>query len=265
MKKLCLAILASTLASVAVAEEYQFIGNVSYTDTDAEGAEPTIGVDGVYYFSAQKALGPLDQFAYIDDTTNLRANIESTDGDNSTSVGGSYYFSRFALGADLSDDDGSSASKIHGDFFILSNLKASITYSMPDEGDDVAGLNLYYDHKLNDSDYIGFTLSVEDDAASTKSLSTKYFNALDNGTYLVLEASIDDNDFDTTTSISGNYYFSKYTGIKLGASSSDNVDTITVGAKHFFNTNFALGADLAQSSFGSEDSTSYKLTASLQF
>ena len=262
MKKILAIATLSAVSSLASAESYQFLGGLGYEDTDLDGGDSSvISAEGKYYFSGQETVGPLDQFAYIDDTTNLRANIESTDAADEFVIGGSYYFDRFAVGLDYTDSEDSYSTRLHGDFFFMDNLKASLGYSMPEEGDDVVDLSLQYDHSINETDYIGFTVQYIDTDEATVNLSTKYLNAFENGQFLVLEANIVDTD-DTAFDASAKWYLNKNTGFVFGA---DDDDYMYIGATHFFSTNFAIDATIGQDKAGDESYNVYALEAVLQF
>lgn len=262
MKKLLAIATLSAVSSLASAENYQFLGGLGYEDTDLDAVDLSkITAHGKYYFSGQETVGPLDQFSYIDDTTNIRANVESTDNADEFTIGGSYYFNRFAVGLDYTDFEESYNTRLHGDFFFMDNLKASLGYSMPEEGDDVVDLSLEYDHAINEQDYIGFTVKYTDTDEATVKLSTKYLNAFDNGQFLVLEANIVDAD-DTAFDASAKWYLNKNTGFVFGANDDD---LVYIGATHFFNTNFALDATIGQDKAGDESYTTYGLEAVFQF
>lgn len=269
MKKILAIATLSAMSSFASAESYQLLSGIGITDSEQDGTDSTFKAGGTYYFTGQNTVGPLDQFGYIDDTSNIRANASSTGSDDIFSVGGSYYFDRFAVGVDHTDDRGVDfySTRLHGDFFFTNKLKASIGYSIPEEGDEVVDVNLQYDHTINEKDYIGFTLSYVDiENAAATGLSTKYLNAFDNGQFLVLEASvvdIDADNVDTAFNASAKWYLNKTTGLVLGA---DNDDYMYVGASHFFNSNFAVDATFGQDddSLG-ESYNIYNVKAVLQF
>ncbi|HEY7773953.1 MAG TPA: putative porin [Marinagarivorans sp.] len=264
MKKLlAIAALSTLAASTASAETYQLLSKIGVTDTDQEGSDASILANGTYYFSGQETVGPLDQFAYIDDTTNIRAVVESNDAADQFQIGGSYYFDRFAVGLDYYDYDGSSKTRLHADYFFADNFKASFAYNMPDEGDDVAELNLQYDHSINEQDYIGFTLSYIDYEDALVSLSSKYLNGFENGQFLVIEANVASSDGDTAVEASAKWYLNKHTGFIFGANDDDYM---YIGATHFFNTNFAIDATIGQDEdFFGDSYKVYNLSAVLQF
>lgn len=131
---------------------------------------------------------------------------------------------------------------------------------MPEEGDDVADFALEYDHAINETDYIGFTLGYVDTDESVISLSSKYLNAFANGQFLVVEADFVDAD-DSSFGASAKWYLNKNTGFILGGDDQDNV---YVGATHFFNTNFAVDVTVGQNDAADDSVTTYGIKAVLQ-
>lgn len=260
MKKLIALSVLTSLPALASAETYQTFGSLGFYDSDADNSELKTVLDGKYYFKGQDTVGPLDQFSYIDDTSEIHAEITSVDDDDAFSLGGSYYFDRFVIGAEYSDDDSFYETRLNAGLFILDNLKATIGYTMPEEGDDVADFALEYDHAINETDYIGFTLGYVDTDESVISLSSKYLNAFDNGQFLVVEASFEDAE-DSTFEASAKWYLNKNTGFEFGA---DDQDFMYIGATHFFNTNFAVDVMVGQDDSGDDAVTVYGIEAVLQ-
>ncbi len=260
MKKLIALSVLTSLPSLAAAETYQFFGGLGFEDTDADNSEMKTLLDAKYYFSGQDTVGPLDQFSYIDDTSEIHASVTSQDDSDVVKLGGSYYFDRFAIGADYTDYDGFYETRLNAGFFILNNFKATLGYTMPEEGDDVADFGLEYDHAINDSDYIGFSFGYTDYEESLIELSTKYLNAFDNGQFFVFEAAYADAE-DSAFEASAKWYVNKNTGFEFGA---DDQDFMYIGATHFFNTNFAVDVMVGQDDSGADAVTVYGIEAVLQ-
>lgn len=260
MKKLIALAALTTLPALASAETYQFLGGLGVIDSDADNSEAVTLLDAQYYFKGQDTVGPLDQFSYIDDTSEIHAGIISADDADVVALGGSYYFDRFAIGADYVDYEDSYVTRLNAGFFILDNFKATLGYTMPEEGDDIADFGLEYDHAINEGDYIGFSFGYTDFEESLIELSTKYLNSFDNGQYLVFEAAYADAE-DSTFEASAKWYINKNTGFEFGA---DDQDFMYIGATHFFNTNFAIDVMVGQDDSGADAVTVYGVEAVLQ-
>ncbi|PAJ75627.1 hypothetical protein CJF42_03790 [Pseudoalteromonas sp. NBT06-2] len=116
---------------------------------------------------------------------------------------------------------------------------------------------------------MGFPYNTDDDF-NHQMLSSKYFRALDGGQYLVAGLSYhhhdDDYDYDYDNDLSGNlaFYFNDKTSI---STSYNDEDDYSIGAKHFFNQNYALS--VGYQSNASDDTWSdydiYSINFSAQF
>lgn len=260
MKKLIALAALTSLPALASAETYQIFGGLGVIDSDADNSEMKTLLDAKYYFSGQDTVGPLDQFSYIDDTSEIHAKAASQGDSDAVTLGGSYYFDRFSIGASYFDYEKYYVNRLNAGFFILDNLKAIVGYTMPGRGDDVADFSLQYDHAINDTDYIGFTLRYTDYEESLTTLSTKYFNAFENGQFLVVVAEYGDAR-DSFFAASAKWYLNKNTGFVLGGNDRDYV---YAGATHFFNTNFAVDVTVGQSDAADDSVTTYGIKAVLQ-
>ncbi len=272
MKKILSIAILSSLSTLAAAESYQTFGELGYAKADVSGAKATIALSGQYYFTAQDTVGPLDQLSYLDDTSNVRAIFSTSDGDSLKSIGGSFYGGKFGAGIDFEDNDGTTATRVDLNYFITDKVKASLAMRMPEESDDVLTATLQYDHAINDTDYVGFTLNLDDAKDSTVKLSSKYLNSLENGHFVVVEAGYSDSDVLTTLDLSAKWYINKNTGFLLGFQNSEvgsvgslDTSTTSIGVTHFFSNNVSIDATYYELDSDFLDASAIQVAASVQF
>ena len=244
MKLKQLAIIIPSLllsASSVMAQEYQSFSSIGYTNYDSKRSYDSTGVGTRYFFEKQQTLGPLDQFKYINTSTNVFGNYSHTDNSDNFTTGGSLFIDNFVIGGSYSYSDYNSGSSDHYSarlaYLISDDLIVNVYANKSEDVDTDYSLSASYNHQLAGKDYIGFTYSSDDDF-DHQTLSSKYFRALDGEQYLVAGLTYQHND-DYDNDLSGNvaFYFNDKTSI---SASYDDDDNYHIGAKHFFNQNYAL-------------------------
>ncbi|ATC98815.1 putative porin [Pseudoalteromonas spongiae] len=263
MKKTLLASLVTLTSFAACANEYQSISNASYADTDYD---EIVSIGSVYYFDARKALGPYNEFSYINTKSNIGAFYRDNEYVDSIGVRGEYFFNNFVAGANYSrtDSDWSDVDSYEASFGYLftPDLIARIHY----RDTDVSGSDgsfyatAQYNLSLNTTDYVGFTASV-DDEFDYLSLDTKYYAELGQGRYVTVNLDIDAGDFDHWL-LGSNYYFNE--GLSVFASVNKS-DDIQVGGRYYFNTNWALSGSYGTNLDSDFDYDMYQINLTAQF
>ena len=264
MKKLAVLISGILLSSAATAaDSYQSISHLGYKDTDGND---TVGVNSTYYFSPKATLGPYDQFEYINKQTNVYGAYTDNDSSDVAAIGGEYFFQDFVFGAGYTNYDSDVASSIDqfnvsaGYFFNPNVLLKATFYDIEDNENQVI-FDLVYNHELNSTDYIGFTLT-SDDNFDYRALSAKYFMDLQQGNYLTVEGTISDTDnVGSSWELGSNYYFTKATSAFVTFNKNDDY---TFGAQHFFNKNVGLKAGYGNN-WDDSGYDAYFANVSLQF
>ncbi|NMM42449.1 putative porin [Pseudoalteromonas arctica] len=264
MKKLAVIISSILLSSAAMAaDNYQSISHLGYQDTDRND---TISVDSTYYFSPKATLGPYDQFEYINKQTNVYGSYNNDDFRDITDIGGEYFTENFVVGAKYRNFNGDGVSSIDiinvsAGYFFNPNLLLKATLTDVEDGDTSVMFELAYDHKLNSTDYIGFTVT-SDDEFDYRAVNAKYFMDLKQGNYLTVEGTVVDTDKDGSSWVLGsNYYFTKATSAFVTFNKNDDY---TVGAQHFFNKNVGLKAGYGNN-WDDSGADAYFANVSLQF
>lgn len=264
MKKLAVIISSILLSSAATAaDNYQSISHLGYMDTDGNDK---VSIDSTYYFSPKTTLGPYDQFEYINKQTNVYGVYSDDDFNDVATIGGEYYIKDFVFGAGYTNYDSDFASSIDqfnvsaGYFFNPNVLLKATLYDIEDNENQVM-FDLVYNHELNSTDYIGFTLT-SDDNFDYRAVNAKYFMDLQQGNYLTVEGTISDTDNSGSSwKLGSNYYFSKATSAFV---TFDKNDDYSFGAQHFFNKNVGLTAGYANN-WDDSDYDAYFANVSLQF
>lgn len=262
MKKLAVIISSILLSSAATAaDSYNSISNVGYKDTDGND---TVSIDSTYYFSPKTTLGPYSEFEYINKQTNVYGSYVDDDFGDVTAIGGEYFVKDFVVGAEYSNSDYGSNNelyKISAGYFFNPDLLMKATLVENKDGEDFALFDLAYNHQLNSTDYIGFTLT-SDDEFDYRAVNAKYFMDLKQGNFLTVEATLSDTDNSSSFwELGSNYYFTKATSAFVTFNEADNY---SFGAEHFFNRNVGLKAGYANN-WDDSDHDAYFANVSLQF
>ncbi|MEO2266516.1 putative porin [Pseudoalteromonas pernae] len=264
MKKLSIAIASILFSGAAAAQSYQSITDLEYVNFDSDDY---VSLQSKYYFAPKQVLGPLDQFEYINKTTNVYGGIADDEWATQYNVGGEYFFNNFVVGASYVNAD---YDNVRGDhdgytmsfgYLVNKDLLFKVDRIDYEGSDAVYFFSGQYNHQLNATDYIGFTARV-DDEFDYREVSGKYFTDLQNGNYLTLEATvIDVEDGDFGWMLGSNYYFSKATSVFVNFSKDDDYG---FGAEHFFTPNFSLTAGYANN-WDDSNEDQYYLKATAQF
>lgn len=262
MKKLAVIISSILLSSAATAaDSYNSISHVGYTDADGND---TLSIDSTYYLSPKTTLGPYDQFEYINKQSNVYGAYADDDFGDVTAIGGEYFIKDFVVGAEYSNSDygtNNELYKISAGYFFNPDLLMKATLVENKDGEDYALFDLAYNHQLNSTDYIGFTVT-SDDEFDYRAVNAKYFMDLKQGNFLTVEGTVSDtDDFGSSWELGSNYYFTKATSAFVTFNKEDDY---SFGAQHFFNRNIGLKAGYANN-WDDSDYDAYFANVSLQF
>ncbi|WP_105215413.1 putative porin [Pseudoalteromonas sp. T1lg22] len=263
MKKLTVAIASVLFSGAAFAQSYQSITDLEYVNFDSDDF---VSLSSKYYFAPKQVLGPLDQFEYINKTTNVYGGLADSDFATSYNVGGEYFYNSFVFGASFNTTDFDDAGDVDGytlslGYLVNDNLLFKVEREDYEQASDVFYFSGQYNHALNATDYIGFTAKV-DDGFDHREVSAKYFKDLQHGNYLTVEGTfIDIEDGDSYWQLGSSYYFSKATSAFVQFDEEDNYG---FGAKHFFTTNFAVTAGYGNN-WDDSGLDQYYLKATAQF
>ncbi|WDE04307.1 putative porin [Thalassomonas viridans] len=258
----------SLLASAGLqAQEYQSISNAGYTKwDDSPSDEDAYSLGTKYYFKKKSTLGPLDEFEYINKTSNISANYLNLENSNDYHVAGELFMDQVLVGAsyqyhDIEHGGSDDIYSLSLGYLISDDFLVKAEAYRKDSHTDYF-YSASYNHQINDSDYFGFTFRTDEDF-DARTLSSKYFKALGQDSYLTAGVSYRHND-DLGHSIAANaeYFFTSRTSI--GGSYDDN-DDYTVSAKHFFNTTYALEIGFKSNGREHVDYDIYTIDFSAQF
>lgn len=218
----------------AVAEDYQLFTGASANYQNVGGySEDGYRADAQYFFDRKTALGPLDQFEYINTVSNITASTVHFGDRQSASVSGAHFAGKVAVSGGVYASEGDySASIVSAGYLFSDDLIVRAHATHVKDKDTSYALSTSYNMPLNASDYLGATLSVGD-AFDSPGVNVKYFNAFANGRYLAFKASYHNN-----WRAEASYYISDFTGFSLGL---DRGEVISAGMRHFFTRSFAVG------------------------
>lgn len=244
IKLITAAVLLSSAVS-AQAEEYTILSDVNWSKVEIGGSTyHAAGLSGTYFFDNKEALGPYNEFEYINKVSNVNANYLNVESGDyySYGVAGELFTGNFLVGAGYSDNKADvDATSFSLGYLFNDDFLVRVDAVDTDGADTVYNISAAYNHQINDTDYIGFTLAT-DDNTDYVTLSSKYFTHLGDDRYLTANVSFTDFDGDNTWSVGSSYYFTKATSVFATLAEDDLYE---IGAQHFFNENIAVYAEFA--------------------
>jgi len=251
-----------------------------------------------YFFEEQQSLGPLSEFDYINTSSNIFASVSHSQNEYSSSYngyssvgdskkntigfGGEWVVSSFILGAsysydkrkidynELSFDDSSNDLSLSLGYLFSDDFMIQAGYidDVDGSGDDSFSYSANYNLQLADTDYIGFSYSVDDDF-DVHQASTRYFFSFAEQSYLVLGGSYildnTDNRFsEDYWSVNGRYYYNEKTSISV---SYDEGDYYSINTSYFINNNYSVqvGYNSIANNKDEVESDGYYLNVTAQF
>jgi|GEM_PF-231572 len=281
MKLFTLSAIASTLlfSALAMAEDYQSISHLGYQRVEVNDVSVNTSIMNTrYYLSGKSTLGPLDQFDYINTSSNVFAGYwhSSAAGfdrylssDSSTTkadayhIGGEYFLGKLLLGASyrhLDMEDDSDTTTLTMGYLFDKHFLVKAKYFDFEDGNEELLFSAAYTHQINASDYLGVTVSSDDDF-DYKSVSAKYLMKFNRDQYFVTELTYQDGKYDDFWSAAVDYYFDSRTSVSAMYDENENY---RLGVKHYLNDNIALSAGYGANGEES-DFDLYDLGVTLQF
>ncbi len=262
-----------------MAEEYQSISSFDFKKLEYKHFDnKAYLLKSTYFFDKKSTLGPLDQFEYINKTSNVSGGYFDTDHTKTYVMGGEHFINKFLIGASYhySDfdfhayDNKTNEYGLKIGYLISDNLivkanakKVEIETDFSDDilldsksSENYYNFSISYNHHINESDYIGVTYNTDEDL-DTQTISSKYFMAIDQSSYLTAGISYtknvkfgsslrnDDNDWAANLG----YYFNDRTSAFV---SYDDNDDYVIGAKHYFNNNYSVSVNYSANASSNE-------------
>jgi hypothetical protein len=262
MKKALLISLA-LLSSATNAEQYQSISNLNYNYVKFNNGEEanSTQIDSIYYFEKRNTLGPLDQFSYINQTSNIFGAYSYTDFDNvdfkshDMVIGGEYYTDNFLIGGRYiysdNDEDNFNIRNLRLGYLINDDFLVKVDYIDEEDDDSLFVFSADYNYQINSSDYLGFNATSDGDF-EYKKISAKYFKKLNGTQTLVTNISAEDFEYSgSVITADVNFYFNDRMSL---SGSFDTEDRYSVSGKYFLNKNIAVNTGY----YGSTDNKNPK-------
>lgn len=236
-----------------------------------------------YYFEEQQSLGPLNEFDYINSSSNIYASVSSNDRDSFTSgsdrdlnwqsssntvnIGGQWITNNFIFGAGYSYvksentfgsdkyDNSDSYYSAELGYLISDDFVINTYYIDGGDGDDFFSYSASYNLQLAGSDYIGFSYNV-DENFDIHQLSSRYFFGFAEQSYMVVggDYTLDNSDdflADDSWSINASYYYDQRTSISVYYNDDDYYG---LSASYYINDNYSV-----QASYNSNNNDKYEV------
>jgi len=256
------------VSTSALAANYQSFNSINYLKVNTDTANSTsYGASSIFFLNKKTSLGPLNEFEYINKTSNVFASFADSDNANAYQLGGDFFVNKWLVGGSYNyldtDNNNDDLYTLKLGYLISDNflVKAQATRN---HGDTFYNFSAAYNVQLGGKDYIGFTYNT-DENFDTQTISSKYFTALGQNNYLSAGLSYTRNDNSSNNLMASvGYYFNPNTSISAGY---DNNDNYTISGKHFFNKNYALsvGYNSNASANDIDDYDLYSVTFTAQF
>lgn len=258
-------------SSLAIGEEYRSFTDFDYARNETDFSElDTFTVGSTWYFSPKETLGPLNEFEYVNTSSNIfgswaRLDTPGSDVDEML-IGGEYFAGNVLLGGSYLNRESADAYTATLGYLFSDNFLVSVDAEKFESFDARYFINARYAQQLGGTDYIGFAVRADDDFLST-AVSSRYFTRLAGERYLAAEATYHFNDrAEDFWALEGDYYFSRRTSLGLGVRKHD---VYALDFTHFFNENVAV--ELAYTTqefeldFEEVDFKRYQLGVTVQF
>lgn len=251
------------LSSTSFAQDYQTFTRLSAYKTERSHSD----VDGAwlsaqYFFKARTALGPLDQFEYINKISNVGGSVNDRPGkDYFYNLGGQAFIGNVLVGAGYSNNRfDRERESLQVGYLFNDDFLVNVSASKVGSDDTTYHLSSRYNIQINETDYLGVSIST-DDNFEYKSISSTYFSKVGDNKYLT--ARVDYGDYDSYKHwiLYSSFYFTEKTSVNA---SYGKGKSYSLGVKHFFNNNFAIGAGY-YSNTNDSDYKSYSVNFSTQF
>ena len=301
-----LTILAAFLFShTLLANSYQSFSSLTYQGTNDDYQDTNkYSVSSQYFFADRVTAGPLNEFDYLNNISNISATYAAKQIDYAyyfrddlneelLNIGAEFFLGKFKVSAKYnnydfkwtpksqqSNDVNSWFSNSDTDvvtvgigYLLTSNFLLEASYFKVSEQDEIFLFNARYTLSLDGGNYIGFDYKT-DEQLDSHALSAKLFMMFPNKSYLVVEQTITYNIGDASwvhqdesgisAGGSASYYFNDFTSI----SSSLRSDHLSISAKHFINNNFSIELSYGNQfvfSSNNNDDLGYGLNLSMQF
>jgi len=302
---------ALLFSNLVLAESYQSFSAINYSHNEYSLKEPEynyyskgdrnqLALYSQYFFEEQQSLGPLNEFDYINTSSNVFSSVNysqgeyfssyndySSEADSSNSsigFGGEWVVSNFILGAsysynyykskvdysERSYDDSNNDISLSIGYLFSDNfmIKAGYIDDVNGSGDDSFSYSASYNLPLEGTDYIGLSYSVDDDF-DIHQASTKYFFGFAEESYLVLGGSYIYDNSDSRFSedywsVNARYYYNEKTSISV---TYDEGDYYSINTSYFIDNNYSvqLGYNSVANDKEEHDSDGYYLSVTAQF
>ena len=216
----------------------QWFNSVDYTKLDSKlNSADTYAVTTHYYFEEQQSSGVWDDFGYLDTDSNIGMRYFDSDNDNTLGAFGEGFYGNVFATFEIADIDNSDNYSLGLGYLFTESLKVSARMQQFEYEDTIYLFEAQYNHQINDTDYIGFTIETDDEIESWD-ISSRYFAHLTDDNYLALDVSYLNIGEDPTFNVLANYYFSKNLALGIGSNDSD----LVLEGKYFFNNSYYLTA-----------------------
>lgn len=239
-----------TAASPLLANDYQVFTGLQYQDASYNGHSTDYWrLDAAYFFDKRTALGPFDQFKYINNISHVGASFSHLNS-NYWSVGGEYFTgNNFAFSGSYNRSSNSYVTTASIGYLFTDDFIVRAHAQKPKSGSTTYMFSANYNWQLNDNDYIGFAANT-DDEFDNYGFGARYFSSLGGEHYLTIGADYTRHEHgDDFWALSVGFYFSQQTSISALYDENDNY---RVAAKHFLNRNWAISAGYGSNTDDSE-------------
>ncbi|CAM4302161.1 putative porin [Pseudoalteromonas byunsanensis] len=242
----------STFATTQNSSDKQWFNTAEYNHVEQNSVDSMV-LSTSYYFAPQQNTGVWDDFGYLDTDSKISASYTDSDFDNYFSLSGEAFYNNWFVNAEVQNLGEEDNHAIGFGYLYNDALKVSITQYVREDNSDPLWLQAQYNHQINESDYLGVTVSAQDNLDNW-SVSTRYFRKLDDGAFFTLDASHADGEHSSSvTAFMASYYFNTNFAVGAGLNDSD----LQLEAKYFLSDKYFYRAYYSDSDQGDLISASF--------
>ncbi|MDN3392696.1 putative porin [Pseudoalteromonas sp. APC 3691] len=220
-------------------ESKQWFNSINYAKIDSDYySDDVYGLSTHYYFEKQQNPGVWDDFGYLDTDSNIGLNYFNSDGYSGKGIFGEGFYGNAFATFELPNIGDADNYSLGLGYLFADSLKVSVRMLDYEYSDTVYLFKAQYNHEINDTDYIGFTVETDDETESWD-LSSRYFAHLYDDSYFAVNVDYLDVGDDSVFNVLANYYFNKHVAVGIGSNDSD----LVIEGKYFINDSYYFTAN----------------------
>ncbi|MEI8706040.1 putative porin [Pseudoalteromonas sp. B62] len=160
-------------ANAEQSESKQWFNSINYAKIDSDYySDDVYGLSTHYYFEEQQNSGVWDDYGYLDTDSNIGLNYFNSDSYSGKGIFGEGFYGNAFATFELPNIGDADNYSLGLGYLFADSLKVSVRMLDYEYSDTVYLFKAQYNHEINDTDYIGFTVETDDETESWDSIIT---------------------------------------------------------------------------------------------